>query len=104
MAIILTHIFEQTDDGVLDHQEHSRLGKECPAMNLPGVVGGNLYRHVGKPAFYGDVELENYAALDTWEAWWLSPEGQEWVQKFGKTGKFVERIILEKVEYIALLN
>ena len=98
MAIILTHIFEQTDDGVLDHQEHSRLGKECPAMNLPGVVGGNLYRHVGKPAFYGDVELENYAAQDTWEAWWLSPEGQEWVQKFGKTGKFVERIILEKVE------
>ena len=98
MAIILTHIFEQTDDGVLDYKEHSRLGKECPAMNLPGVVGGNLYRHVGKPAFYGDVELENYAALDTWEAWWESPEGQEWVQKFGKTGKFVERIILEKVE------
>ena len=47
---------------------------------------------------FGDVELENYTALDTWEAWWSTPEGDEWRQKFWGTGKFVERIILEKVE------
>ena len=47
---------------------------------------------------FGDVELENYAALDTWEAWWSTPEGDEWRQKFWSTGKYIEKIILAKVE------
>ena len=98
MAITLTHIFEPTDDNVLNHKEHRRIANECPALKLPGVVGSTVYRHTGKRIMIGDVELENYSALDTWEAWWSTPEGDEWRQKIWGTGKFVERIILEKVE------
>ena len=98
MAITLTHIFEPTDANVLDPKKHRELANECPAMKLPGVIGFNIYRHTGKRIMFVDVELENYAALDTWEAWWSTPEGDEWRQKFWSTGKYIEKIILAKVE------
>ena len=46
----------------------------------------------------GAVTLENWAAIDTWENWWNTPEGDKWHEKFFKTGKLVERIIFEVVE------
>ena len=98
MAILLTHIFEPTSDGVLDPKEHRKLANECPALKLPGVIGSTVYRHTGKSVMIGAVELENYAALDSWESWWWNPEGREWVEKFESTGKFVERITFEKIE------
>ncbi len=98
MSIVLTHMLGETDDGVLDPKEHRKLQKECPGMKLPGVVSCNVYRDTAKRLIFGDVELENYAALDDWENWVWSPEGREWSAKFRKTGKFLERIMLEKMD------
>ena len=38
------------------------------AGKLPGIIGINVYRQTEERRLFGDVELENYAALDTWEA------------------------------------
>ena len=46
----------------------------------------------------GEAILDNEATLKTWEDWNNSPEGDEWREKFFKTGKLVERIIFEVVE------
>ena len=98
MAVRLTHIFEPTNDGLFDPKEHRRLANECPARNLPGVKSISVYRHTGRSMMLGAVTLENWAAIDTWENWWNTPEGDEWHEKFFKTGKLVERIIFEVVE------
>ena len=72
---------------------------ECPGVKLPGVQNVIVYRHTCKQFIIADVNLENYAAMDTWRGWWNdTPEGNEWGQKFEQTGKFFERIILEVVE------
>ena len=57
------------------------------AFNIIPTRPDDLSKHIK------DVELENYAALDTWEAWWSTPEGDEWRQKFWSTGKYIEKII-----------
>ena len=99
MAITVTHVFEPTDDGVLNPKEFRRLVNECPGVQLPGVRNVIVYRHTCKQFIIADVNLENYAAMDTWRGWWNdTPEGNEWGQKFEQTGKFLERIILEVVE------
>ena len=46
----------------------------------------------------GEAILKNEATLKTWEDWNNSIEGQEWAQKFMKTGKFIKRVIFEIVE------
>jgi hypothetical protein len=46
----------------------------------------------------GEAILENETTLKTWEDWNNSIEGQEWGQKFMRTGKFVKRVIFEIVE------
>ena len=66
--------------------------------NLPGVKSITVYRHTGRSMMLGAVTLENWAAIDTWENWWNTPEGDEWCEKFFTTGKLVERIIFEVVE------
>ncbi len=98
MAIMLTHVFTPTDDDVLNPKEHLKFAHECPAGKLPGVIGINVYRQTEERRLFGDVQLENYAALDTWEAWWATPEGDERRKKFWSTGKFVKRMISEKIK------
>ena len=46
----------------------------------------------------GEAILENKDVLESWENWNNSSEGEEWGQKFMKTGKFVKRLIFEIVE------
>ena len=50
-------------------------------MQLPGVLGHNAWRDVSKRVLYAEIELENFVALDAWEAWWATSEGDEWRQK-----------------------
>ena len=95
MSIVLAHIFTRTPDGLYDPKEHLRLADQCPALQLPGVVGRRLMRNTAKDMFAGEVEMENWAAIEAWENWWQSPDADEWREKFGKTGQFVERITFE---------
>ena len=44
------------------------------------------------------VKLESWADLQTLENWHKSDGAQEWHEKFAKTGKFFERIIMEVYE------
>ena len=48
MAITVTHVFEPTDDGVLNPKEFRRLVNECPGVKLPGVQNVIVYRHTCK--------------------------------------------------------
>jgi len=98
MAIAVRHIFEPTDDGVFDPKEHRRLANDFPAGKLPGVRSVTVYRNIDQQIMVGEAILENEATLKTWEDWNNSPEGQEWGQKFMKTGNFVKRVIFEIVE------
>ena len=45
MAIAVRHIFEPTDDGVFDPEEHRRLANDFPAGRLPGVRSYCLSQH-----------------------------------------------------------
>ena len=98
MAIAVRHIFEPTDDGVFDPEEHRRLPIDFPAGRLPGVRSVTVYRNTEQQIMVGEAILENEATLKTWEDWNNSIEGQEWGQKFMRTGKFVKRVIFEIVE------
>ena len=98
MAIAVRHIFEPTDDGVFDPEEHRRLANDFPAGKLAGVRSVTVYRNIDQQIMVGEAILENEATLKTWEDWNNSPEGQEWGQKFMKTGNFVKRVIFEIVE------
>jgi len=98
MSILLVHSVSETDDRVFEPKKLRQLQRECPAMKLPGVLGHNAWRDVNKRVLYAEIELENFAALDAWEAWWATPEGDEWRQKFWETGKVNHRTILSNVE------
>ena len=91
MAIAVRHIFEPTDDGIFDPEEHRRLANDFPAGRLPGVRSVTVYRDTEQQIMFGEAILENEATLKTWEDWNNSIEGQEWAQKFMKTGKFIKR-------------
>ncbi|MAA68415.1 MAG: hypothetical protein CL915_06580 [Deltaproteobacteria bacterium] len=81
MAITITHVFELTDDGVLNPKEFRHLVNECPGVQLPGVRNVIVYRHTCKQFVIADVNLENYAAMDSWRGWWNdTPEGNKWGQ------------------------
>ena len=98
MAIAVRHIFEPTDDGVFDSEEHWRLANDFPAGRMPGVRSVTVYRNTEQQIMVGEAILENETTLKTWEDWNNSIEGQEWGQKFMRTGKFVKRVIFEIVE------
>jgi hypothetical protein len=98
MVIAVRHIFEPTDDGVFDPEEHRRLANDFPAGKLPGVRSVTVYRNTDQQIMVGEAILDNEATLKSWEDWNNSPEGDEWREKFFKTGKLVERIIFEVVE------
>ena len=91
MAIAVRHIFEPTDDGIFDPEEHRRLANDFPAGRLPGVRSVTVYRDTEQQIMFGEAILENEATLKTWEDWNNSIEGQEWAQKIMKTGKFIKR-------------
>ena len=98
MAIAVRHIFESTDDGVFDPEEHRRLANDFPGGKLPGVRSVTVYRNTDQQMMVGEAILESEAVRETWEDWNNSPEGGAWGQKFMKTGKFVKRVIFEIVE------
>lgn len=98
MAIAVRHVFEPTDDGVFDPEEHRRLADDFPAGKLAGVRSVTVYRNIDQQIMVGEAILENKDVLESWENWNNSPEGEEWGQKFMKTGKFVKRLIFEIVE------
>ncbi len=98
MAITVRHIFEPTDDGVFDPEEHRRLANDFPAGRLPGVRSVTVYRNTEQQIMVGEAILENETTLKAWEDWNNSIEGQEWGQKFMKTGKFIKKVIFEIVE------
>ncbi len=93
MAIAVRHIFEPTDDGVFDPEEHRRLANDFPAGRLPGVRSVIVYRNTEQQIMVGEAILENETTLKTWEDWNNSIEGHEWGQRFMRTGKFVKRVI-----------
>ena len=69
MAIAVRHIFEPTDDGVFDPEEHRRLANDFPAGKLPGVRSVTVYRNIDQQIMVGEAILENEATLKTWEDW-----------------------------------
>ena len=88
MAIGVRHVFEPTDDGVFDPEEHRRLANDFPAGKLPGVRSVTLYHNIDQQIMVKEAILENKDVLESWENWNNSPEGKEWGQKFMKTRKF----------------
>ena len=98
MAIAVRHVFESTDDGVSDPEEHRRLANDFPARKLPGVRSVTVYRNIDQQIMIGEAILENEDNLKSWENWNNSPKGEEQGQKFNKTGKFVKKLIFEIVQ------
>ena len=97
MAIAVRHVFEPTDDGVFEPEEHRRLANDFPAGKLPGVRSVTVYRNIDQQIMVGKAILENEDVLKYWEKWNDSPEEEKWGQKFSATGKFIKRLIHEIV-------
>ena len=97
MAIAVRHVFEPKDDGVFELEEHRVLANDFPAGKLPGVRSFTFYRNIDQQIMVGEAILENEDILKSWENWNNPPKGEEWGQKFNKTGKFVKRLISEIV-------
>ena len=99
MAIVVVYLNHETSEGVLDPEEHFKIAKACPVPKLPGVIQVAVRRHAtGKRIFSGQVKLESWADLQPLENWHKSDGAQEWHEKFAKSGKFFERIIMEVYE------
>ena len=99
MAIVVVYLNHETSEGVFDPEEHFKIAKACPVPKLPGVIEVAVRRHAtGKRIFSGQVKLESWADLQTLENWHKSDGAKEWHEKFAKTGKFFERIIMEVYE------
>ena len=73
------------------------MANDFPAGKLLGVLSVTVYRNIDQQIMVGEAILENEDILKSWENWNNSPEGEEWGQKFNKTGKFVKRLISEIV-------
>ena len=69
MAIAVRHIFEPTDDGVFDPEEHRRLANDFPAGRLPGVRSVIVYRNTEQQIMVGGAILKKETTLKTWEDW-----------------------------------
>ena len=67
MAIAVWHVFEPTDDGVFDPEEHWRLADDFPAGKLPGVRSVTVYRNIDQQIMVGEAILENKDVLESWE-------------------------------------
>ena len=77
MAIAVRHVFEPTDDGVFDPEEHRRLANDFPAGKLPGVRSVTVYRNIDRQIVVAEDILENEYILKSWENWNNSPKGEE---------------------------
>ena len=99
MAIIVVQLQHETSEGVFDSEEHSRIAEDCPVPKLPGIIEVAVRNHaLGKRIFSGQIKLESWADLQTLENWHKSDGAKERHEKFAKTGKFFERIIMEVYE------
>ena len=99
MAIIVVQLHHETSEGVFDSEEHSRIAEDCPVPKLPGIIEVAVRNHaLGKSIFSGQIKLESWADLQTLENWHKSDGAKERHEKFAKTGKFFERIIMEVYE------
>ena len=88
MAIAVRHVFEPTDDGVFDPEEHRRLADDFPAGKLPGVRSVTLYRNIDQQIMVGEAILENKDVLESWENWNNSPERKELFNNFSRGNWF----------------
>ena len=98
ILIAVRHVFEPTNDGVFDPEEHRSLANDFPAGKLPGVQSVTVYRNIDQKIMVGEAILENEVVLESWENWNNSTEGEEWGQKFITTEKFVKKLIFKIVE------
>ena len=78
MAIAVRHVFEPTDDGVFEPEEHRRLANDFPAGKLPGVRSVTFYRNIDQQILVGEAILENEDILKSWENWNNPFKGEEW--------------------------
>ena len=67
IAITVRHVFEPTDDGVFNLEEHRRLAKDFPSGKLPGVRSFTVYRNIDQQIMVGEATLENKDVLESWE-------------------------------------
>ena len=57
MAIEIRHVFELTDDGVLDPEEQRRLANNFPAGKFPGVRSVTVYSNIDQRIMVGGSDF-----------------------------------------------
>ena len=46
---------------------------------------------------YGEAYFNDYAGLDKMKAWFETEKGMDFIQRFSKTAKVVDRLVMDQI-------